>query len=182
MPAAGGDKGSQRLLLQLGKRPNITFTIQAGKGCCWAVLAPRNIKPSAGAGCATIMLTWPVMHFCEVLPCTVYLQPLIEGSLGNRLKGGNAPAFSVCTLAPGLCQAAAEPGAVALALPGSNAGDGAQRLLHPLLLPNLLPIKPQLCTVLHCTVGSFKCFLLCGFCLARTHEKQNKIAITPILP
>lgn len=158
---------TQHVLLQLGKKPNVIFTVQVGKRYHRAVLALRRVKPSAGAGHATITLPWPAMHFCVVLLCAFCWQPLIKGSLQGHLQAGNAAVSNVRTLSPGLRQAVAELGAVVMALPGSNTGDGAQWLLHPLLLPNLLSIKPQLCTVLHCTMGSSKYFLPCGFCLTR---------------
>lgn len=72
------------------ERPNIAFTIHAGKECHQAVLALCWVKPSAGASHGH---TWPAMHFCVVLLCAIYLQPLIEGSLRGHLKAGSAPAL-----------------------------------------------------------------------------------------
>lgn len=174
--AAGRNEGTRCLLLRLGKRPNMAQPSPSvqGRGVTgqwWLCARSRQAlgpvvppAPSHGLRCTS---AW-----CRCVPSP--RSSWSRDCYGVILKQGAHLRSKARTLSPGLCQAVVELCVVGLVLPGSNAGDKAQRLLHPLLLPNLPSIKPWLYAVLRCTVGSSKYFLPCGFCLACTPWK-NKI-------
>lgn len=69
-----GPEGTWLLLLQLGKRPNVSFTIQAGKGCPCAVpslqkylLQNHNFVSHTGQMCGDIGLISQALRLVMLL-------------------------------------------------------------------------------------------------------------------